>query len=262
MALTRPLIAANWKMNLERRQALKLACAFALLAEEEPRASLLVFPGMLELSELQELCNGLSSPLMLGAQNCCCHESGAFTGEVSAGQLVARGIQHVLLGHSERRQYYRETHEEIQTKLLLALKFGLKVTLCIGETLEERESGKTEEVLGSQLQALQEVPENERKQLHLAYEPVWAIGTGKSAQPEEVQITHQFLRKLLEQAGFKETPILYGGSVKPENAAELAIQKELDGFLVGGASLKHNDFSKIIRETLGVWEKKATGDYS
>lgn len=196
------------------------------------------------------LCQSLAqNKLKIGAQNCSGEESGAFTGEVSAKSLKDLQADFVILGHSERRQIFKESHEVLNQKLHTSLKQGLKVIFCVGETLEERESGQTESVIKEQvLSGLAGTSAQDFSQILVAYEPVWAIGTGKTATPKEAQTTHAFIRTTLNEHWSKEaaqTPLLYGGSVKPENALELLLAPDIDGALVGGASLTGTSFSKL-----------------
>jgi len=178
-----------------------------------------------------------ATPVAWGAQNVSEHEKGAYTGEVSASMLVELGCRYVIVGHSERRQLYGETDKQVAAKYAAARKAGLTPILCVGETLEEREGGRTEEVVGRQLDAVQ------FSGGVLAYEPVWAIGTGRNATPEQAQAVHAFLRKRVSN----DTPILYGGSVKPQNAAAIFAMPDVDGGLIGGASLVAEDFLGILR---------------
>jgi triosephosphate isomerase len=179
------------------------------------------------------------------------HEKGAYTGEVSANMLLTAGATHVILGHSERRQFHGETDQLVNEKARLALAIGLIPIICIGETAEERESGKTEEVVGGQIDGcLAEFSADMIMRSVVAYEPVWAIGTGKTATPEMAQDVHKFIREkvvLIDNKAAKTIPILYGGSMKPGNAASLLEQPDIDGGLIGGASLKADDFIGIIK---------------
>lgn len=197
------------------------------------------------------------TPFVVGAQNM--HEAaeGAFTGEVSASMLRASGARFVLIGHSERRHLFGESDDQVHQKVCGALEAGLQPILCVGETLQQREEGLTEQVLSLQLEkGLFQIPSEAMAQLIIAYEPVWAIGTGKTASPEEAQAVHQFIRGWLEsQFGSSVASVVviqYGGSVKPENAADLMCQKDIDGVLVGGASLKAETFAKIANCDLTV----------
>jgi triosephosphate isomerase len=209
----------------------------------------LVCPTFIGISEALSAAKG--SAVQVGAQNCHWEPKGAFTGELSAELISVAGCSHVLLGHSERRQYFGETNETVNLRLKAALRVGLVPVLCIGETLEERESGKLEEVLRSQIiGALEGIAAGELSSLVIAYEPVWAIGTGVVASTEQAQEAHAFVRTVLADVfgadAAAATRILYGGSVKPGNAPELLAQEDIDGALVGGASLKAEGFLGII----------------
>jgi len=243
------LIAGNWKMNLDRRGARELAVALREHVGAGDSVDVAIFPPFVYLEELARTVAG--SPLRLGAQNACDEESGAFTGEVSAAMLRDVGVQMVLLGHSERRHVYGESDELVNRKVGIALAHGLEVVLCVGETLEERVAGATEDIVSRQLaRGLEGVAEAGLARVTLAYEPVWAIGTGRVATPEQAGEVHTYLRGVL--AGLYSDPladrtrILYGGSVNPDNAAELVAVPDVDGALVGGASLKAETFIPII----------------
>ncbi len=231
------LIVGNWKMNQ------KVADILAFFAELPKNVEGWIAPQALHIP----LSMSLSSKILIGAQNCAPKLSGALTGEISAEALKDLGAHFVIIGHSERRQIYKETHEELVEKAQVALAQGLKVIFCVGETLEERESGKTMEIVKKQLQ-IQKVPAS--FDLIIAYEPVWAIGTGKVASPEQAQEVHAFIRqelKTLFPALGDRMRILYGGSVKPDNVASLMAQNDIDGALVGGASLKAKDFLALCQ---------------
>ena len=237
-----PLVAGNWKMHGNR--ASNRALLDALLAGIESLqgvecAVCVPFP------YLGEVAGRLATTrLAWGAQNVSEHAQGAFTGEVSAPMLAEFGCRYVLVGHSERRQLYRETDAVVAAKFAAVLAQGMTPILCLGETLEERDAGRTEEVVGRQLETV--MASNDKQSFNraaIAYEPVWAIGTGRTASPEQAQAVHAFLRA----RALPETRILYGGSVKPENAAALLAMKDVDGGLIGGASLVAGDFTAIAR---------------
>lgn len=240
-------IAGNWKMH-------KTAAESAALASELReklagcKEKVMVAPAFTALSEVSKVLAG--SSILLGAQNMGPEEQGAHTGEVSVLMLKELGVKVVILGHSERRHTYLETDELINKKVLLALKHGLEVILCVGETLEEREAGRLEEVVGTQIEkGLASVPAEKLPMVTIAYEPVWAIGTGKTATPEDADAVHAYCRKVLagmygEEAA-RSMVIQYGGSVKPDNAATLMGMPNIDGALVGGASLKADTFVPI-----------------
>lgn len=247
----RPMIAGNWKMNLNIKESVVLAGAILKGAAEHAEVDVLIAPPFTALSSVREVVAG--TRISLGAQNMHWESSGAFTGEISPSMISDSGCSHVILGHSERRILFGETNEMIDRKLNSALRAGLIPILCIGETLAEREKGTTFEVIRRQLQESLKGPLKARSvppSTVVAYEPVWAIGTGKTASPVQAQEVHGFVRKWLGEAFDRETSaairILYGGSVKPDNIDELMAMSDIDGALVGGASLKAQDFLRII----------------
>ncbi len=247
------VVAGNWKMNMNAEQGRALAAAVreALAAMPETDSVRTVLcPAFTALAAVREALG--SSDIGLGAQNMYPEDSGAFTGEVSGAMLSSAGCTHVILGHSERRQYFHESDEFINAKLHKALAYGLTPIVCVGETLEQRESGVTERVIETQVHGvLGGVTAEQMRGVMLAYEPVWAIGTGRTATPQQAQDVHRFIRELLvpmfgeRVAG--EVVIQYGGSVKAENAEELFAQPDVDGGLIGGASLKAEQFVAIVR---------------
>jgi triosephosphate isomerase len=245
------VIAGNWKMNNDLAQSEKLIVELKnLLQNEKPNCDVIVCPPYTSLSEASKLLNG--SQIKLGAQNMHFEENGAFTGEVSASMLKSVGCEYVILGHSERRHIFGESNEMINKKIKKALSAGLKPIFCVGELLEERESGTTNDVVKKQiLKGLAEISADDMKNIIIAYEPVWAIGTGKTASPAQAQEVHEFIRDLIEITYSLEVAndlvIQYGGSVKPDNAKELISQKDIDGALVGGACLKADSFMGIIK---------------
>jgi triosephosphate isomerase len=244
------LVAGNWKMNLLPGEAAGYAERFLSQVQDVSNTvDLLVCPSFPALAAAVEAFRG--SPVMVGAQNMHQEPAGAFTGEVSGAMLVDLGVNWVLLGHSERRHIYGETDALVLEKLKRAHELGLRPIVCVGELLEERERGGTEEVLRRQFAGgLAGVGGELLEKTTLAYEPVWAIGTGRTATPETAQEAHLLLRGLLEEAigaAAEGIRILYGGSVKPENAAELMAQTDVNGVLVGGASLKPDAFAAIAR---------------
>lgn len=242
-------IAGNWKMHKT------VAESVALAQDLKVKLSgcvdkVMVAPAFTALAAVAETLKG--SDILLGAQNMGPEEQGAHTGEVSVLMLKDLGVKVVILGHSERRHSYLETDELINRKLALALKHGLEAILCVGETLEERESGKLEEVVGTQLRdGLAGVSVSDFARVTVAYEPVWAIGTGKTATPEDADAVHAFCRKVLasiyDEATARKAVIQYGGSVKPDNVASLMSKPNIDGALVGGASLKSESFVPIAK---------------
>ena len=214
------------------------------------RVTVAVCPPFPFLARIAQVVKG--TPVALGAQDCYTKDDGAFTGEVGPAMLVDVGCTYVIVGHSERRQFFHDTNEFVNAKTHAALKAGLKVILCIGETLDERKANRTEAVLDTQLSgSLANISAEQLKNIVLAYEPVWAIGTGVTATPEQAQEAHAFVRKRVGQlcgdAAAQAVVIQYGGSVNPKNAATLLAQPDVDGALVGGASLKPEDFLAIIK---------------
>jgi triosephosphate isomerase len=219
------------------------------LSKSETSTEVIVCPPFTSLESASTLLKG--SSINLGAQNMHYEDSGAFTGEISAKMLKSVGCQYVILGHSERRTLFGESDEMINKKIKKAVSAGLKPIFCVGETLEERESGSTEKVVETQIRnGLSGLNETELSELIIAYEPVWAIGTGKTATPQQAQDVHQFIRNLISELfsnNFAEKLVVqYGGSVKPDNAAELFSQPDIDGGLIGGASLKADAFLAIV----------------
>jgi triosephosphate isomerase len=242
-------IAGNWKMNKTPSEA--VALAQSLVKEfKDCKEKICIAPAFVALDAVSKVVKGTN--IRLGAQNMGQEESGAFTGEVSPLMLKEIGVQTVILGHSERRAIYKEDDALINKKLQLALKHGFEVILCVGETLAEREGGKLEQVLKTQVtEGFKAVPAASLKDIVIAYEPVWAIGTGKTATPEDADGAHAYIRKVLGglygEAAAKAMCIQYGGSVKPENAAQLMAKPNIDGALVGGAALKPETFVPIAK---------------
>ncbi|MEM9354488.1 MAG: triose-phosphate isomerase [Planctomycetota bacterium] len=245
-----PLVAGNWKMNTDAASAAALASGIAAGAGEVSGVDLLVCPPLVYLSTVQKALG--DSGVALGAQNMYHEASGAYTGETSPGMLKDVGCGYVILGHSERRHILGESDEDINKKTLAALEAGLCPIVCVGEQLGEREAGSTEEVIRSQFDgSLAGLTEEQVAASVIAYEPVWAIGTGKVATPEQAEEVHAHLRSLLADRYNAEVSegvrILYGGSMKPENAGELIGQPNVDGGLIGGASLKADSFLAIAK---------------
>lgn len=248
--MRKTLIAGNWKMNTNRADAVALAKGVAEGAAGVDGVDLLVCPPAVYLSAVGEALAG--SPVALGAQNMCDQDNGAFTGETSGAMLTDLGAEYVILGHSERRTIYGETDADVCKKTHKALADGLAPIVCVGELLEEREAGKTAEVIKTQFDgSLDGVTEAQITSIVIAYEPVWAIGTGKVATPEQAEEVHADLRRLLAERYTAEIAesvrILYGGSMKPGNAPELLAKPNVDGGLIGGASLKAEDFLGIAK---------------
>jgi len=244
------LIAGNWKMNTSHAEAVALAEAMVAEIGSVEAADLAVCPPLVYLSAVGEALRG--SRIHLGAQNMFYEDNGAFTGETSAAMLKDLGCRFVILGHSERRHVIGEGDELINRKVLKALADGLEPILCVGELLEERQAGQTLEVVSRQVRlGLEGVPRAEATKLTIAYEPVWAIGTGVTASPDQAEEVHKLIRDLLSEVYDTESAdalrIQYGGSVKPGNAADLLKRPDIDGALVGGASLKAGDFAAIVR---------------
>ena len=251
--MRKKFVAGNWKMFTNTAAARQLASAVVRGLGEDQRVAVAVCPPFPYLSVVAEALKG--SPVALGAQNCYHEKEGAFTGEVSPAMLVDVGCRYVILGHSERRQKLGETDAFINRKVHAALAAGLEVILCLGETLQERQADRTEAVLETQLYgSLAGVDAAGLRHVVLAYEPVWAIGTGHNATPEQAQQAHVFLRGRIHQRFGEESasalPIQYGGSVKPDNAASLFRQADVDGGLIGGASLNADHFLAIVRAAL------------
>ncbi len=247
--LRRPLIAGNWKMNLGLKEAAALLQALKAGLDGQEAAEIAVFPPFTALAVAAEALRG--SRIGLGGQNMFWEPKGAFTGEISPVQLKDAGCALVLLGHSERRQHFGETDENLRKKIQAAVAHGLVPVLCVGETLEEREGGRTWVVLERQISgALAGLAPAQLSTLVIAYEPVWAIGTGRTATPQQAEEAHRFIRgklaSLFDQGLAQSRRILYGGSVTPENVDALMAEPDIDGALVGGASLKAEGFLRII----------------
>jgi triosephosphate isomerase len=242
------LIAGNWKMHGSREQNAALVRALVDQVEPSDKATMLLCPPSIYLSEVGRHLNGTG--ILLGGQNCSTEASGAHTGEISADMLRDVGCQYVIVGHSERRAMYGETDSVVARKFLAVQKAGLIPVLCVGETLEEREQEVTNEVIRRQLTAVLDLSGvGAFAQAVVAYEPVWAIGTGKTASPEQAQEVHAFMRGLISERDVTiadSIQLLYGGSMKASNAAQLLAMQDVDGGLVGGASLQADEFIKIF----------------
>ncbi len=247
--MRKKIVAGNWKMNTTRPDGIELAKAVAERAAEVPEGvGLIIAPPFTHLCCCGKQLAG--TKVELAAQNCADHAKGAYTGEISADMLKAVGCQWTILGHSERRQYYGETDEKLVEKVKFALAAGLGVILCVGENLDERKAGKHFDVCTTQIEnVLFNFTAEDLAKIVIAYEPVWAIGTGETATPEQAEEIHAHIRSVLAAhfgaALAEEVTILYGGSCKPSNAKELFAQKDIDGGLIGGASLKAGDFIQI-----------------
>lgn len=243
------IIAGNWKMFRTNSEAIQLARQIKLATADIVKTQMVVCPPSTALSTVSEVIK--DSAVGLGAQNMHWEKEGAFTGEISAGMIKSTGANYVIIGHSERRQYFGETNETVNKKVKAAIASGLKPITCVGESLSEREENITLRIIDKQTRAgLADLTKDEIRQVIIAYEPVWAIGTGKTATPEQAQEVHAQIRSIISELFGEETAanmrIQYGGSVKPENAAELLSQPDIDGALVGGACLKAESFSAII----------------
>ena len=247
--MRKPIIAGNWKMNKTPEEAAELVRELVpLVADAE--AEVVVCPPFVCLDAVRKEAAG--SNIKLGAQNVHFEKHGAYTGEISADMLLAMGVEYGIIGHSERRQYFGETDCTVNKRAKAALAAGLKPIICVGESLEEREKGVTNELVGMQTKlALQGIPAEEVDKVVIAYEPIWAIGTGKTATAAEANETIGAIRKAIAQVYGEEVAskvrIQYGGSMNPKNASELMAQSEIDGGLIGGASLKAEDFSKVVK---------------
>jgi triosephosphate isomerase (TIM) len=253
--MRKKFVGGNWKMCSTTASARQLATAVVRGVGREERVRVAVCPPFPYLLAVAEIVRG--SAVELGGQNFYPETEGAFTGEVSPAMLLDAGCKYAIVGHSERRHKLCETDAFINRKVLLGLRLGLHIILCVGETLQEREAGCTNAILQSQLDgSLANVEAGMLTNLVIAYEPVWAIGTGKNATPDQAQEVHAFLRSRIaekfSEVAAQALPIQYGGSVKPDNAARLMSQPDVDGALVGGASLKADEFLAIVRAAVGL----------
>ncbi len=247
--MRRKVIAGNWKMNMLPNEAIDYIQAFEPLVKDAKAEVILCVP---YTDLFYAIMNAQNTNIKIGAQNVHFEEKGAYTGEVSAQMLKAIGVEYVIIGHSERRQYFAETDETVNKKIKAALANGLKPIVCVGETLEQREAGKTEEIITSQTRlALDGLTPEEVKGIIIAYEPIWAIGTGKTATSDDANNSIKAIRAEIAKNYGKDTSeeiiIQYGGSVKSTNAKELFNCSDIDGGLVGGASLKPEEFAKIVK---------------
>ncbi|MBQ3930128.1 MAG: triose-phosphate isomerase [Paludibacteraceae bacterium] len=244
------IVAGNWKMNKTLQEGVALATELKeILKNEKPNCEVIIGTPFIHLATVADVIKG--SVIKLSAENCADKESGAYTGEVSAAMVKSTGAEYCILGHSERRQYYHETYDILKEKVLLALANGLKPIFCIGELKEEREAGKQNEVVKAQLEgSVFNLSAEDFSKVVLAYEPVWAIGTGLTATSDQAEEIHAYIRSLIAAKYGNEvadnTTILYGGSCKASNAKELFSKPDVDGGLIGGASLKAPDFKGII----------------
>lgn len=257
--MRKPIIAGNWKMYKDLAEAIELANGIKRGVYRIDNVEIVICPPFVNLSEVSEML--VESNIGLGGQNCHWEKEGAYTGEISVMMLKSVGCRYVVIGHSERRKYFCETDETVNKKLKAALAGGLIPIVCVGETLEEREAEKTIDVVKTQVAgALKGFSAEELERLIIAYEPVWAIGTGKTATPAQAQEVHAMIRKLLAELYSREFSaarrILYGGSVKPDNIEELMKEEDIDGGLIGGASLKADGFTDMVKITAALYAEK------
>ncbi len=256
IAHRKPIIAANWKMHNSPQETDDFMRAFLRLVPDKCPIQIVIAPPSISLPKAVDILRNVRhSMIELAAQNMSQHPAGAYTGEISARMLKEVEVKHVILGHSERRSLYGETNAIVNAKVTAALEARLHPILCVGETLEERDAGQVERVLESQLrESLHEIGARRVLDCVIAYEPVWAIGTGRTASPQQAQEAHAFVRKVLTDIYGEDTSnkirIQYGGSVKPNNMAELISQPDVDGALVGGASLEPGSFWEICRAAI------------
>lgn len=253
--MRKPIIAGNWKLNNTSQEAAELVTLLKRNLSEVTDVDIVVCPVFTALSVVADLLT--ESEIHLGAQNLYWEDAGAFTGEVSGGLLKEIGVEYVIIGHSERRQFFGETDQTVNKKIRAALKHGLIPIVCVGEVLAEREADRTFDVIQRQVkESLSGFSAAQARKMIVAYEPVWAIGTGKTATPQQAQEVHKFIRDLLVKLYDEETAaevrIQYGGSVKADNIADLISQPDIDGALVGGASLKADSFTQIVKNSCGV----------
>jgi triosephosphate isomerase len=249
------LIAGNWKMHLLPHEGMLLTHEICEgMKDISPTTEILICPPFTHLAQCSLIIESDDIPLQLGAQNCDFHEFGAFTGEISPAMLASLGAEYVIIGHSERRTYFHESNEIIAQKCLAALQHGVTPILCIGESLEQRKQGEVEKVLSTQLHAVLNhegvIEAIMEADIVIAYEPIWAIGTGMAADPDQAESVHSFIRSILTTILPEQSElirIIYGGSVKPENAQAFFAKPNIDGALIGGASLKAESFLEIAR---------------
>jgi triosephosphate isomerase len=249
--MRKKIVAGNWKMNMDLAEGLKFAGSIDKYFKEKPscKALAILCTPFIHLAGASEILK--HGKVALGAQNCASEASGAYTGEVSAWMVKSTGAEYVIIGHSERRNFFHEDDKLLNKKTLLAINSGLKVIFCCGEVLNEREAGKHFLIVRRQLEeGLFNLSEEQMNMIVIAYEPVWAIGTGLTATPDQAQEMHKYIRDLVKEKygndSAKKLPILYGGSCKPSNAVEIFSKPDVDGGLIGGASLKKEDFAAIV----------------
>jgi len=248
--MRKKIVAGNWKMNKNLQEGIALATELNNALATKPNCDVVICTPFIHLAKVSDIIN--HNIIGLGAENCADKEKGAFTGEVSAEMVKSTGAEYVILGHSERREYYKESYEVLKEKVQLALANGLKVIFCIGESLAEREANKQNEVVKAELEgSVFNLSADDFSKIIIAYEPIWAIGTGKTATSDQAEEIHAYIRSVVAAKYGKEvaenTSILYGGSCKASNAPELFAKPDIDGGLIGGASLKCEDFMGIIK---------------
>ncbi|OGS22469.1 MAG: triose-phosphate isomerase [Elusimicrobia bacterium RIFOXYA2_FULL_39_19] len=248
--MRKPIMAGNWKMHKTIAESVDFVSKVKSNVSDVKDCEIVVCPVFTALKSVADAAKGTN--VCIGAQNMHWEEKGAFTGEISPKMLLDAGCKYVIIGHSERRQYFGETNETVNKKMLSAFKHGLVPIVCIGETLAEREKNITFDVVGKQVkEGLAGLTGNQSSEVVIAYEPVWAIGTGKTASPAQAQEVHEFVRKTFTEMYGKDAAakvrILYGGSVKPDNVSELMKQPDIDGGLVGGAALEVDSYTKLIK---------------
>jgi len=261
--MRKPIIAGNWKMYKNVTEAMELTNEIKRDVFDTSGVEIVIAPPFVNLSDVGEML--IETNIGLSAQNCYWETEGAFTGEVSVAMLKSVGCGYVIIGHSERRKYFGETDETVNKKIRSAIDGGLVPIMCVGETLEERESEKTLEVVKTQVtDGLKGFEEEYLGSLVIAYEPVWAIGTGRTATPDQAQEVHAMIRDLLKNLYSEDfssgVRVLYGGSVKPDNIEAIMREKDIDGGLIGGASLKSESFVDMIKITSGMYAKKGQDD--
>ncbi|MDA3802426.1 MAG: triose-phosphate isomerase [Patescibacteria group bacterium] len=237
-------IIANWKMNLSIKESLILANKIAKIKTDN---EIIVCPDFLSLNLINQKLK--RKDIYLGAQDCAAYSYGSYTGEVASQSIIESGAKYVIIGHSERRKYQKEDNEIINNKIKQALKVGLKVILCVGENLTEKKNKKTKSILKTQLKgALKDVLKKELTNISIAYEPIWAIGSGKTPEAEKVNETSIYIKDLIYNDFKKKVKVFYGGSIKASNSSEFLKYKQIDGLLIGGASLNYQEFSKIFKK--------------
>lgn len=251
--MRRPIIAGNWKMHKTIQESIDVGIGLKRKFYTFSDADIVICPPFTALSKVSDTI--IDSAIMLGAQDMHWESEGAFTGEISPSMLKDAGCRYVIVGHSERRHIFGETDEAVNKKVRVVLKHGMVPIMCIGERLEERDNGMTFEILEKQLaRGLKDMSKDEVARIIIAYEPVWAIGTGRTATPQQAQEAHKFIRDFIERMYDKGTAakirIQYGGSVKPDNIAQIMAQEDVDGALVGGASLDVNSFTEIVQNAV------------